>query len=188
MGKYLYIGEYGISSNIELLPNQTYKYEWSAGLITGVSLGQWKFENGFVILNSEKQPSKQITESNEIIQELVKSENIVTIKVVDDENKPVPFVNCLLNLSNSNEKDITNENGICKFETIEAIEKIVLSYIGFKTVEYNPNAASNYFVIQLRKTHENYEFFTNEKWKLKGNELIRTNKKGEQTSYKKIIE
>lgn len=186
IGKYHFTGEYGFYSSIEIFPNQTFKYKWSVGLVSGMSSGNWKFEKGFIILNSQKQPSKQITDSYEVVQELAKSNNSVVIKVIDIESQPVPFVNCAIKFLNRLEKSVTNENGECVFEMNEIIEKISLHKIGYRMVEYVPDFNSNYFIIQLRETNENYEFFTNEKWKVKVNELIYFSKNGKQTVYKKV--
>jgi hypothetical protein len=185
-GKYQYIGEYGISSSIEILPDKTFKYQWSAGMNSGTSMGKWQYKKGFIILNSEKQPSSQNTDTYEVLQELSKQEKTVTIKVVDSEKQPVPFVNCLLNTSKGEKKGVTTEKGICSFETAGTIDKITLAYVGFKTAEYTPKETANYFEILLRKENENYEFFTNDKWEVKKDKLIMLNKKGKNQIYHKL--
>ena len=186
VGEYQYTGKYGINSSIEILQNKTFKYQWTAGLNGGTSLGKWRYDNGFIILNSEKQLSQHITATYEIIQELSREEKVVEIKVIDDGKQPVPFVDCLVSASNGDKKAVTTEQGICRFEVNGIINKITLACIGFKTAEYEPKEKANYFEIVLRKESENYEFFTNEKWEVKKGKLIMLNKDGKKQVYLKI--
>jgi len=186
VGKYIGIEEYGIGANIELFSDNTFKYDWYAGLTMGTTFGQWKDENGFLLLNSEKQPSRLITDSYEIIQELKKEAKTITLKVVDNENQPIPFVNCLITTSKGEEKAISSEKGLCEFESNALLENIVLTSIGYKTVEYKPIKVSNDLIIQLRASHESYQFFTNEKWEVKKNKLKYLNKVGDGFVYHKV--
>jgi len=186
IGKYIGIEEYSIGANIELFADNTFKYDWYAGLTSGSTFGQWNDENGFLLLNSEKQPNQLNTDTYEIIQELKNEANAITIKVVDNENQPIPFINCIITTSKGEEKAVSSEKGLCEFVSNALLEKIELFSIGFKNVEYKPINASNDLIIQLRASNENYQFFTNEKWEIKKNKLIYLNKVGHSYVYNKV--
>lgn len=185
-GTYQSADNYNINSSIEILPDKTFKYQWFADMAQGYTTGKWHYKKGYIILNSYKQPNNQNTDEYEVLEELAKKEKAVTIKVVDSYNNPIPFVDCkLITHDNKEQVGITTRNGICHFENLYAIKKIILASIGFKTVEYAPKDSINYIKVLMKEENKNYVFFINKKLKVKKNKLI-IKKDGEKQIYQKL--
>lgn len=188
VGEYQYEGEYGITSSIAIKSNRQFVYKWSAGLNSGTTIGTWQQEGEHLLLNSKKQPGERITQQYEIVEEYSTNNPKITIKVIDHDGHPVPFVDCQIKTTHEKVNVVSNEKGVCEFKTNDTVEKVTLAYIGFKTVEYTPSIKANHFEIMLKKEGDHYTFFTNAKWKIRKGKLVAPpSKPGEkQVIYNKV--
>ena len=73
---------YGVDSRISLNKNKTFKYEWGTGLISGITNGKWKYEDGFIVLHSELQPDdKEFKNQYKILKNELNNLDSINIKV-----------------------------------------------------------------------------------------------------------
>lgn len=170
IGKYNRTGSLGFSARIELKPDSSFVYNWSIGLMGGITKGYWHLNNKNLILNSELQPN--IHKTDFLLEEMNKtSSQKITIQVKTKSGESLPFATCTGYLNEQIFEGSTDMDGKISFD-IESIERIEISFVGFKLVSFmNLDKSINDFVFVLEEESDYYEYFTNEKWRVKKGRL-----------------
>lgn len=171
IGKYQWKGIYGVGSSIELKKDKTFEYNWQTGLVWGTTFGTWKREGKKIILNSELQPSPSGIEDYEIIKTETNSSDSITIKILNPENEPLPFADCVLKSDTSIVTGTsTNLQGEARFSLTKA-DSLIVMFVGYKTIRHKLDHEVTRYVFKLEEVNEFYEYFTNDTWTYKKDRL-----------------
>lgn len=185
LGEYIYSGELGEYTSLIISEDNNYHYQSKFGLTTSFSKGQWRIEGKYILLTSEKQLSNKVTDSYEILDMRHSDDSLVKIRVVNSDLKPIPFAECVISTSKDKLRSLSSKDGICNFKDLGVIDTITISCLGFKEVRVTSLSTNNFFIIQMRQINESYDFFLNERWKIKNKKLIRVNPNGKKYVYNK---
>lgn len=172
IGKYRFEFDYWVYSTIDLKEDNTFEYEWIAGLTGGTTYGTWKRERNKIILNSELKKPKDY----EIIRADNKESDSITIKIVfymgDIE---LVGANCLLELNNKIvETTSTNFDGIAVLPKVEA-DSLEVSFAGLKTIRHKLDKNQTYYEFRMKDDFF-YENFKNDIWIFKSGKLYNSEK------------
>lgn len=172
IGKYQFEFDYWVNSTIDLKENNTFQYEWVAGLSGGTTYGTWKREKNKIVLNSEKQRIKNY----EVIRtDNKKSDSIIVKAVFYMGDEVLPLANCVLEL---NRKMVgsssTNIDGIAVLPKVEA-DSLQVSFIGLKTIRHKLDKDITYYEFRMKDDFF-YEYFTNDIWVFKNGKLYDSEK------------
>ncbi len=170
IGKYHRTGSLGFSANIKLLSDSTFIYNWRIGQMGGKTKGFWNLHGKKLFLNSERQPEKDKRDFS--VQEMNRiADSNTTIQVKTENGKSVPFATCIGYYNGKTIEGTTDMDGKITFD-INSIEKIEISFVGFKLVSFqNIDKSFNNFVFILLEEQDYYHYFTNEKWIVKKGRL-----------------
>ncbi|MEZ4886978.1 MAG: hypothetical protein R3E32_19770 [Chitinophagales bacterium] len=177
-GKYYWQITYphDVWANIQLNPDRTFKYCWRQGMICGTTLGTWELSKNTLVLNSEKQPKKKDKETFNLIMNPLTNKEGLEIKLIDEESKvSLLYAKCLLmNESKLIEETTTDEFGVCMLSKFRQAEKLHIQSLDYGNIEISSiELTGNDYTIELFLNHElnRYEYFTNRKWRIKGNRI-----------------
>ena len=177
-------GVYG--NKLVLKENYKFEYNWAGGLLEGKTLGDWKIEEDFIILNSELQPRDEAFKNQyKILKSEFKHLDSIQIKVLDENRVPMQNADCYLKKNDSVIYNITsNSQGIAKLPKMKADSLCVsFSFYDYVSIPLN-NFHKDEIILELNQTNQSlefYQFFTNEKFKYRRNKLI-----GSSTKYSKF--
>ena len=169
-GRYRLKSVHGHGTNISLMADNTFEYNWHGGLISGQTLGRWEIKGKNLILNSHKQP---IDSREYVIEPLPPNDTsgyIFHIKGMDSTALGNPL--CLL------KKDSlilgwenADMGGVCRFDSLADAKNLEVRYIrsvsGIKLTEFNTNV----FIVSVNWEKNYYIYFTNTKWKIRGDRI-----------------
>lgn len=172
IGKYRFEFDYWVNSTIDLKEDNTFEYEWIAGLTGGTTHGTWKRERNKIILNSDLQKS----DDYEIIRTDNKQSDSITVKMISaTDNLPLPGANCMLKLNKKIVKAISaNLDGIAVLPKIEA-DSLEMSFIGYGTIRHKLDSDITYYEFKMKEDFF-YEYFTEDIWIFKSGKLYNSEK------------
>lgn len=175
-GKYYYgLDPFTGSGVIHLKADGSFVFDYSVHLLNAKATGKWRIEDGFLVLNSDKQPDDEEFKYQPHVEEKeVPGSASVTIKVVDDTHLPLPGAKCSISAQQKVLSDFSDDAGICSFEGVTAISSLMIELSGYRTIEYVPHSGkSNAFEVTLEIEWQNDQFFfTNDKWKIGDEKMI----------------
>ena len=167
-----------VFANIQINPDNTFEYNWTAGMLYGTTVGTWELSKNKLVLNSERQPEKKkkIEKKFNLIRHPSTNEDFLRIEVIDAEHKEsLPFGVCsLINDSQLIEKVMADESGVCQLSKYKQAEKLSIKSVGYEEVEISlSHLTGNSYIVELIPNYEldYYEYFTNRKWRIKGNRI-----------------
>ncbi|WP_075590029.1 hypothetical protein [Labilibacter marinus] len=190
-GKYKWYGVYGVLSTIELNEDLTFDYNWHAGLMFGTTKGTWKIEGNKIILNSERQPSVDRIYDYETIEAKRKEFDSISIKVVCPENTNLHYAVCTLkDDSLTLVEAFTDFQGETKLPNLNQADSLIIKFIGFKTIRHKMDGLVSSYMFKMKEEYDSYEYFTNECWTYKREQLfdpsIKKDKDAKMNYYEKI--
>jgi len=191
IGKYQWDGFYGVGSTIELKEDQTFEYNWQAGLIWGTTFGTWEREGTKIILNSEIQPSENGIENFEIIRTERRSSDSLSIKVFGTDNETVPFADCVLKGDTTTlARASTDFQGETMLPRLDVADSLIISFVGYKLIRHKLNSTISTYVFKMKEANHYYEYFTNETWTYRNGRLyypsIRKDRYVKKNYYKRL--
>lgn len=154
--------------------DSTYEYSRIGDLNYDKSDGNWKLENGKLVLNSNKQKS----EESKVISHLIDTITGVRLSIHDIFGEPVIMPRIKI-FGNTRAIDtlMTNYNGLFEFPSIKNISSLEVSFIGLRNVKWNENLNQNFFELIMAPESRDYIYQTDEKWKIKNDRLYHPNYK-----------
>jgi hypothetical protein len=180
IGKYQWSGVYGVGSTIEIQEDQTFEYNWQAGLMRGTTFGTWERDGNKIILTSEMQPSKNGIENFEIISTERKSSDSLSIKVISPYKETVPFAACILKKDTTTLAGVSTDfQGETKLPKLEA-DSLIISLLGYKTIRHKLDHSISTYVFKMEEGNDYYEYFTGETWTYKNGRLYHSSIKKEK--------
>lgn len=182
-GKYVWNGMvYGVSSEIILNDNQSFEYNWLHGLIKGRTLGTWKKEGQFIVLNSNIQAND--VNPFEILETKKYASEILTLKLKNSLVGDVAFAKCILKKDTTVlSGGVSDMEGNCSLYKLKADSLIITTY-GYNTIRIPVDSMVSEITFKLVEDFDKYRYFTNEKWKFKKGRLFDTSKRKSRTSRK----
>jgi hypothetical protein len=170
-GKYRTKGGFEWGSSIVLNKDSTFTYKEQVGCVFGNITGTWKIEGRNIILNSYLQPEPDTIKDYYIIKSYKDNSNNIIFDL-SDGFETIPGVDGLM-FHNGNiiENKYSDINGrlILKNQIADSIK---ISFVGLRNVVLK-NTFNNYYQIKMIvKDFGKYAFFTNETWRIRGNNLI----------------
>ena len=122
-GEYYLRGVMETASGFKLNGDSTFEFFFSYGALDRFGAGTWKYVNGEVVFNSRPQPPKDFA--------MVKAEkvpgNFTTIKVVDNNQILVSYVNAVLTHGKSTVEKSTNSDGMIRIPK-QPVDSIALLF------------------------------------------------------------
>ena len=169
LGKYYWKSIYGVSADITLYSDRTFEYNWVQGLSFGTSHGGWRLNKKNLILNSNRQPNKELASKMKKLLPIDTSQ--YEIKVVDIGGNYLPFAICYLTRDTLIVSDTTaDEFGQCKLPRSIQADFIKINWLGEEVSIPIKKLKMTSFIVEM-KTNKHYEFFTNRKWKIRGDRI-----------------
>ena len=169
---------YDVFADIQLNPDNTFEYNWTEGMLNGTTVGTWELNKNILVLNSEKQPEEQEKREKtfNLISHPSTNEDSLRIEAIDIESKEsVPFVSCNLNYNSKVlERIMANEFGVCKLSKFKQADKLSIKHVGYEDAEIPlSQLTGNSYTVELALGSDccYYKYFTNRKWKIKGNRI-----------------
>jgi hypothetical protein len=171
LGKYSWKGIYGVAASIELKNDGIFEYNWVTGLISGTTNGTWTFDGQKINLNSEIQPDNNLNKDFEIILIEQSDTSLLTLKIIDVNDNPIFYANCILEINNkATESTTTDLNGFAKLNKVEA-DSLIIQFIGYKTIKIKYDNTVSKYEIRMKESNSYYEYFTDKKLNFKKNRL-----------------
>ena len=182
-GKYVLDGDfYGLGSELNIIGDNKFEYRWQEGLINGMTNGNYSINKNEIIFNSEFQPNdKEFQNKYRIVESKYKNTESIKIKVISENNHVLEYANCFLKKGDSIVYGAaSDEKGFAELSKINA-DSLCVSFISHDYVSIAlETLKDDYLVIELNEKNpdfEFYHFFSNEKFKYRGNKLIGTSEK-----------
>lgn len=161
-----------VQSEITIKPDSTFEYQYSSGLEETQVMGTWYIdEKGYLNLNSDKKLETDSIKVEEIINE---EQDSIIFFVSSFENEPLGGATITFN-------DVpnfgVNLNGAGKVKISKDLDfkGFNISYLGYSySYDVINNKASSFKVKVYYPDPKDayYQYFIDDKWKLKGNKLI----------------
>tara|TARA_Y100001934_G_C11986057_1_gene600909 strand:+ start:76 stop:681 length:606 start_codon:yes stop_codon:yes gene_type:complete len=160
IGTYVYDEFYGVYSQITLDTNQSFTYQWQAGLNNGITKGKYKIKGNSLILNSEFK-NKLVIDSSRTNQKKIE------LELIQNNGKPIEFAYYKL----GGKESLTERNGkIFLPETFNDSITIMYHLGDNVTLKRNWNKEFKY-KITIPQPPAYYRYFTSEIWKIKRNKI-----------------
>lgn len=187
-GKYYWSSIYGVHSTIQLNDDNTFEYKWTTGLISGTTIGDWNIDGKKMELNSSIQPIDDEQNNFDLIKGFSNSDSL-SLKIVDIDNQPIPFVHCIFKKDTSRLSGATTDfHGETKVLKLKADSLLIIPPGNFKTIQIKYEPLVSEYKIQLEEINEFYKYFTKEVWKIKNNRLYDSSIKKDKYTKKKYYE
>ncbi|MGB1241334.1 MAG: hypothetical protein ACPG49_02360 [Chitinophagales bacterium] len=166
---------YDVGANIQLNSDKTFEYNWREGLLWGTTFGVWELKKNTLILNSNKQPEKTNKETHNLLIQPSAKENELEVKLIDKKtNEPLFLAICLLKYNSTViEEVLSDEFGVCILTKYKQAKKLHISSLGCKDLEVSLDSLTgNSYTIEIPcNLFSYYNYFTNRKWRIKGNRI-----------------
>lgn len=169
LGNHIYIGTYkwksdeGARAEITLHKSGTYNYSYSNGLYWQSSTGTWKKNKDKLILSSELQKPKN---NFEVLNVAMEDTDSISLQVVDSDNKPIPYVKCILMAGSKVLMESTTDlKGIAALTRINKKSTLQLSMTGMKFTELNISSGVSSLTVEMHAEDWDYRYFKSERWK-----------------------
>jgi hypothetical protein len=170
-------GGFEWGSRIELKNDSTFTYEWQVGLVMGRTSGKWFIDRNKLILNSDFQPQQDTIPNYRLITRRNASTNEIILDLLKPKNKQPLFGAYGLMYYNGDiiDQQTSYNNGRLVFKK-QLSDSILIIFPSQNLKEIVlKNINPGYYKIEtIEKSiynHE-YEFFTNEIWKIRNKYLI----------------
>ncbi|MEM6378935.1 MAG: hypothetical protein AAF705_12015, partial [Bacteroidota bacterium] len=168
IGSYDHNVVYGVGSNLSLKGDQTFEYNWVAGLTEGKTTGSWKMAGRKIILRSERQPSSDRKDTYDILAVEKKPTDSLTIKLLGSKNEKVAFANCMLKKGDAVISGVaTNEQGSAKLPKLPEADSLIIQFVGYQTIRHKFDPAVSGYKFRMLDIPEYYVYFEDEVWTFK---------------------
>ncbi len=159
---------YGVGSEIKLLGDSTFIFDWFQGLISGRTTGSWNMKNNNLYLTSDEQPPSDRNWNYSICMKNLKQDSI-TIRVFDEEGTPLFGANCFVKGKGVKVVGSVGVDGEFKFPKVD-VDKLRVEYVSHQSVNAYIRGA-DFIEIYMEESSDYYTYFFNSKWKFKNGEL-----------------
>ena len=182
------IGTYRTKGGIEwgakmkLNNDSSFSFITQGGLLFYETTGKWKVKNRYIIFNSDLQPNE--FKPHEILECVQTQNNYIAINLVRDDSSSYPGLSVAGYFNGKfSEGKISDNRGRIQLNNL-LIDSIVIAGVGIPKIELNVHECNYFKIAPGSAPPHGYEFFTNEKWKIKAGKLIDLENNGQ--SFMKI--
>jgi hypothetical protein len=177
-GMYRTKGAVGGQAFIEINNDSTFIYKYHVGVASSKTIGKWKKDREFLILNSDQQPPADTLENFRILKQFKTESDSISIKLhYPDSSIKFNGMYALYKDGKLKNSDMI-WNGDCNlnFPKIDFDSIYISPFYGYKSIILNSNIKNNIEILLTEIPNFGYEYFTNKAMKVRKRKLI--NKSG----------
>jgi hypothetical protein len=182
IGHYEWKSSIARMESIELFENDSFLFSWSAGLMTGNTMGVWRISGRNIVLLSNEQPDSKA--KIKILDVSEKYGKPLKIFLVDEDNEKVMFSTCSLKkdslILQETSSDINGEAYLIR--DIQA-DSLIITQLGYKDVRIPYDNKVSLMEIRVQSAQQ-YKYFTNQKWRFKRDKLFDPSKRNKDLTGK----